>query len=103
MIERTVEVSPLLGHASRGGGVIMTHRIYLAAVRFVDGPPQRSDLPAERVFIHAADVAEIWVETESQSVPDAGRAVSFALGRPLDLGFERITGTVERKIRKQVR
>lgn len=81
----------------------MTHRIYLAAARFADGPPQQSDLPAERVFIHAAAVAEIWVETESQSVPEAGRAVSFALSRPLDIGFERITGTVERKIRKQDR
>ena len=81
----------------------MTHRIYLAAARFADGPPQQTDLPVERVFIHAAGVSEIWVETESQSVPEAGKAVSFALSRPLDLGFERITGTVERKIRKQRR
>ncbi len=81
----------------------MTHRVYLAAARFADGPPQQTDLPVERVFIHAAAVAEIWVETESQSVPEAGKAVSFALSRPLNLGFERITGTVERKIRKQRR
>lgn len=81
----------------------MTYRIYLAAARFVDGPPEVADIPAERVFVHAADVAEIWVETESRSVPETGRAVSFSLARPLDIGFGRITGTVERKIRKQTR
>ncbi len=79
----------------------MTYRIYLAMARFVEGPPTESDLPAERVFVNAAEVPEVWVETESRSSPASGKAVSFALARPMDLGFERIIGTVERKIRKQ--
>ena len=79
----------------------MTQRIYLAAASFVAGPPRENDLPAERVFVNAAGVSEVWVETESRSAPDVGKAVSFALARPMELGFERITGTVERKIRKQ--
>ena len=78
----------------------MTYRIYLAAARFSDEPAAGSDLPAERIFINASDVPEVWVETESTSVPDAGRAVVFALRRPLDLGFERVTGTVERRVEK---
>ena len=81
----------------------MTVRVYLQAARLLPGPPEAGDLPAERVFIHAADVAELWVETESQSVPAAGRAVAFALVRPLDLGFERIVGTVERAVSKRTR
>lgn len=79
----------------------MTYRIYLAAPRFTDSPPIPSDLPAERVFVNASDVPEVWVETESTSVPEVGRLVSFALQRPLDIGFDRITGTVERRVRKQ--
>jgi hypothetical protein len=43
------------------------------------------------------------VETESGSVPDPGKAVSFALSRPLDLGFERVIGTVERRVSKRKR
>ncbi len=79
----------------------MTYRIYLAAPRFTDSAPTPSDLPAERVFVNATDVPEVWVETESTSVPDVGRLVSFALQRPLNIGFDRITGTVERRVRKQ--
>lgn len=79
----------------------MTYRIYLAAARFSDSSPEPSDLPAERVFVNASDVPEIWVETESTSVPEVGRVVSFALRRPLKIGVDRITGTIERRVRKQ--
>jgi hypothetical protein len=58
-------------------------------------------LPAERLFVHASEVPEVWVETESTAVPALGRAVAFSLARPMALGFDRITGTVERKVRKQ--
>jgi hypothetical protein len=78
----------------------MTVRVYLAAARLETGPPQSGDLPAERVFIHASEVPEVWVETESATVPERGRAVTFALSRPMALGFERITGTVERQVDK---
>ena len=81
----------------------MTVRVYLAAARLLPGPPQPSDLPAERLFIHASDLPEIWVETESGGVPERGRSVSFALARPMAMGFERIAGTVERIIDKQGR
>jgi hypothetical protein len=79
----------------------MTTRVYLAAAQLAAGPPESGDLPAERLFVHASDVPEVWVETESTAVPDLGRAVAFALARPMALGFDRITGTVERKVRKQ--
>jgi hypothetical protein len=36
-------------------------------------------------------------------VPDPGKVVAFALSRSLDLGFERVTGTVERKVSKRTR
>ncbi len=78
----------------------MTTRVYLSAARLTPGPPESGDLPAERVFVNASDVAEVWVETESGAVPERGRAVAFALIRPLDVGFERILGTVERMIVK---
>ncbi|MFL5758885.1 MAG: hypothetical protein ACJ789_04055 [Thermomicrobiales bacterium] len=81
----------------------MTVRVYLAAGRLLPGPPQPGDVPAERVFIHASDLPELWVETESNSVPDPGKVVAFALSRSLDLGFERVTGTVERKVSKRTR
>jgi hypothetical protein len=81
----------------------MTVRVYLLAARVSAGPPQGGDLPAERVFFHAAEVPEVWIETESTAVPDRGRAVAFALVRSLDLGFERITGTIERKVSKRGR
>lgn len=79
----------------------MTYRVYLAAPRFTDSPPTASDLPAERVFVNATDVPEVWVETESIAIPEVGRLVSFALRRPLNIGFDRVTGTVERRVRKQ--
>lgn len=81
----------------------MTYRIYLASARFTDGSPHISDLPVERVFINASDVPEIWVETESQTLPDVGRAASFALRRSLDVGFMRVSGTVVRAVEKQRR
>ncbi|MDQ3779499.1 MAG: hypothetical protein M3354_02980 [Chloroflexota bacterium] len=81
----------------------MTVRVYLAAVRVTPGPPQIGDLPAERFFVHASEVPEVWIETESTAVPDRGRAVAFALARPMDLGFERVTGTIERKVNKRSR
>ncbi|MGH2531228.1 MAG: hypothetical protein ACRDJW_02870 [Thermomicrobiales bacterium] len=81
----------------------MTLRVYLAAGRLAAGAPQPGDLPAERVFIHASDVPEFWVETESNAVPDVGRAVAFAFVRPLDIGVDRIVGTVERKVSKRAR
>ena len=78
----------------------MTSRVYLASARMIDEDPLPTDLPAERVFVNASDVPEVWVETESPSVPDVGRAVTFALRRSLDIGFTRITGTIERRVRK---
>lgn len=81
----------------------MTVRVYLLAARLLPGPPERTDLPAERLFVHASDVPEVWVETESTAVPAPGGAVAFALARPMSLGFERISGTVERKVAKRTR
>ncbi len=78
----------------------MTVRVYLQAARMVAGPPVEGDLPAERVFIHASDLPEIWVETESAGIPARGRAVSFALARIMDIGFNRVVGTVERTVEK---
>ncbi len=74
----------------------MTTRVYLAAARFLDEPPQHQDQPVERVFVNSSDVPEIWVETESTVLPDVGRVATFALSRPLELGFTRVIGTVER-------
>src|SRR3712207_2410853 len=85
------------------GSPAMTVRVYLAAARLEVGPPEPSDLPAERVFVHASEVPEVWVETESRAVPERGRAVAFALARPMELGFERITGTIERTVSKRAR
>jgi hypothetical protein len=81
----------------------MTVRVYLAAAKLVAGTPEPSDLPAERVFIHASQVPEVWVETESKAVPERGRAVAFALAWHMEIGFERITGTVERTVSKRAR
>ncbi len=61
---------------------------------------QPRDLPAERFFVNATDVHEVWVETESDMVPEVGRATSFALVHGADIGFRRIVGTVERKFDK---
>ena len=81
----------------------MTVRVYLTAARLDAGPPQPGDLPAERLFVHASEVPEVWVETESTAVPGRGRAVAFALARPMDLGVERVTGTIERTLTKRAR
>jgi hypothetical protein len=82
----------------------VTTRVYLAAATLRDEPMQPRDLPAERVFVNASDVSEVWVETESDDqVPDIGRVATFALVNPLDIGFRRITGTVERRIDKSRR
>lgn len=78
----------------------MTTRVYLAAAAVRDEPMQPRDLPAERFFVNVTGVHEIWVETESDKVPEVGRAASFALAAPIEIGFRRITGTVERKIDK---
>lgn len=79
----------------------MTTRVYLAAASFRDEPVQPRDLPAERVFVNASEVREVWVETENDDqVPAVGRAATFGLINDLDLGFRRVTGTVERKLDK---
>ena len=82
---------------------LMTTRVYLQAVQLAPGPPVEGDLPAERVFINASDPAEIWVETESATPLARGRSVSFALARTMEIGFERISGTVERTLDKSAR
>ncbi len=88
------------GVGQAGLEAIMTTRVYLAAARLIDDSPAASDLPAERVFINASEVPEVWVETESPSVPDVGKAAGFALSRSLNVGFVRIVGTVERRVSK---
>lgn len=80
----------------------MTMRVYLAAAQVLNEPPQPGDLVAERVFVHASDLPEVWVETEHHTIPEQGKAVTFALARPMGIGFERISGTVERKVPKRV-
>ncbi|MEJ7762128.1 MAG: hypothetical protein WKF80_04990 [Thermomicrobiales bacterium] len=81
----------------------MTVRVYLTAVRVHPEGPQTGDLAAERFFVHASDVPECWVETESGSVPEPGRTVTFAFTRAMGLGFGRISGTIERKVPKAQR
>ena len=78
----------------------MTVRIYLRAARFEPGPAELTDLPAERVFVHASEVPEVWVELETSTIPDRGKAVAVTLARPMRLGFERVLGTVERVVVK---
>lgn len=80
----------------------MTVRVYLRAVRFDPASPEPTDLPAERVFVHASEVPEVWVETETLSPPERGKAVAFALAVPMNIGFNRILGTVERAVSKRV-
>lgn len=79
----------------------MTVRVYLRAVRFDPDPPEPTDLPAERVFVHASEVPEVWVETETPNPPERGKAVAFALVTPMNIGFNRILGTVERVVSKR--
>jgi hypothetical protein len=81
----------------------MTIRVYLQAVQLAPGPPVEGDLPAERVFINSSEPAEIWVETESTTIPEPGRTVSFVFSRMMGIGFERISGTVERVLDKGAR
>lgn len=78
----------------------MTTRVYIASVSVRDEPMQPRDLPAERFFVNATDVHEVWVETESDKVPEVGRVVSFALVHANDIGIRRIVGTVERRLDK---
>ena len=40
----------------------MTVRVYIQSGRLLPGPPQPGDLPAERVFIHASEVPELFAE-----------------------------------------
>ncbi|MGC4106126.1 MAG: hypothetical protein QM753_07190 [Thermomicrobiales bacterium] len=75
----------------------MTTRVYLNNAKVTSDAPDRGDLPAERFFVNGSDVPEVWVETESQAIGEVGRAASFFLTRSLDIGFTRITGTIERK------
>ena len=79
----------------------MTVRVYLAAARVINEPPQPGDLVAERFFVHASELPEVWVETEHLAVPERGKSVAFALARPMSIGFERIVGTIERKVPKR--
>lgn len=81
----------------------MTVRVYIATGKLLQGPPEAGDLPAERVFIHAADFPELWVETESSAVPDPGKTVAFSLTLAEDIGVNRIVGTVERLVSKETR
>ena len=75
----------------------VTTRVYLANAKVTSATPENGDLPVERFFVNGSDVPEVWVETESQAVGEVGKAASFFLTRSLDIGFTRITGTIERK------
>lgn len=81
----------------------VTTRVYLASVSVRDEPMQPRDLRAERFFVNATDVHEVWVETESDKVPEVGRVASFALVHVNNIGFRRIVGTVERRLDKSRR
>jgi hypothetical protein len=81
----------------------MTVRVYLQAARFVPGPPEPGDLPAERIFVDVASVPELWVETESASVPNTGRVAAFSFAEAGSLGFGRVVGTVERRVNKHTK
>jgi hypothetical protein len=81
----------------------MTIRLYIAAARLLPGPPEPGDLPIVRLFIDASELHEFWIETERRDVPEVGKSVTFSLPRPLDLGFERVAGTIERRIDKRTK
>jgi len=81
----------------------MTVRVYLAAARVISGPAEPGDIPGERLFVHASDLPELWVETESLSVPAAGKSVAFCLSGEETFGLGRIIGTVERIVSKETR
>lgn len=78
----------------------MPIRLFLASARVHDGPAEKGDIPVDRFFVNASDVPEVWVDTESAITPDRGKSATFLLARNLDIGFTRITGTVERKVQK---
>ena len=78
----------------------MPVRLFLRSVKVLDGPAVSGDIPAERFFVNASDVPEVWVDTNATSTPEAGKAATFVLARNLDLGFLRISGTIERKVQK---
>ena len=81
----------------------MTVRVYLGAAHIAGGPIESADIPAERLFIHASDLPELWIETESLAVPEPGRSVAFCLSGEETFGVERIVGTVERIVSKKTR
>ena len=81
----------------------MTVRVYLSPAKLLEGPAELDDVPAERLFVQAGELPELWVETESRRVPAPGKSVAFSLTRVHDLGFERIVGTVERVVSKQTK
>ncbi len=78
----------------------MTVRVYLGAVTVLEGPPEPGDIPGERLFIDASDLSEIWIDTEQTALPDPGRPITFSFTRPLGIGFERVTGTIERVVNR---
>ena len=78
----------------------MTTRVYLTSASVRDEPMDPRDLPAERFFVNATEIHEVWVETESDKVPAVGRVATFALVHASDIGFRRIVGTVERRLDK---
>lgn len=83
-----------------GKGKHMPIRLFLTSAKVVDGPAAPGDIPVERFFVNASEVPEVWVDTEATNIPPTGKAASFVLARQLDLGFVRITGTIERKVQK---
>lgn len=78
----------------------MPIRLFLTSARILEGPPGKDDIPVERFFVNASEVSEVWVDTEAATTPDPGKAATFVLARSLNIGFTRITGTVERKVQK---
>lgn len=78
----------------------MPIRLFLTSVKFLDGPAQGADITFERLFINASEVPEFWVDTDAASTPENGKAATFVLVRNLDIGFRRISGTIERKVQK---
>ncbi len=78
----------------------MPIRLFLTSARVHDGPAGEGDIPVDRFFVNASEVPEVWVDTESSITPERGKSATFLLIRNLDLGFTRITGTIERKVQK---
>lgn len=78
----------------------MPVRLFLTSAKVLEGPVSPGDIPVERFFVNASEVSEVWVDTDAATVPETGRAATFALARNLDIGFLRISGTIERKVQK---